>query len=156
MKYILILSVFLTSILISEELTIQALEFKTDEKKGITIFSGDVSILKSSDEINASKIVIFTNKKREPIKFVANGDVSFFIKTKDDASYRGTAQKVIYLPEKKEYHFFEKVYLEQLGSKKLIIGEEVVLKTVEGKAYAKGAKKEPVIMIFNIPDEDKK
>lgn len=37
--------------------------------------------------------------------------------------------------------------------KKEIIGEEVILKSIEGKAYAKSAKNEPVIMIFELPEE---
>ena len=48
------------------------------------------------------------------------------------------------------------MYLKQIDKKKEIIGDEVVLKTIEGKAYAKGAKKEPVIMIFDIKDKGKK
>ncbi|MDP2894452.1 MAG: lipopolysaccharide transport periplasmic protein LptA, partial [Sulfurimonas sp.] len=64
-------------------------------------------------------------------------------------------QKVVYLPKEKEYHFFKDVHLKQINEKKEIIGEEVILKTIEGKAYAKGAEKEPVIMIFDMP-EDKK
>lgn len=58
------------------------------------------------------------------------------------------AQKVIYMPNIKEYHFFTDVHLRQIDEKKEIIGEEVILKTIEGTAYAKGAKKEPVIMIL--------
>jgi len=68
--------------------------------------------------------------------------------------YRGTAGKVIYLPEKSEYYFYTNVYLKQIDEKKEIIGDEVVLNITTGKAYAKGLKKEPVIMIFNITDEN--
>ena len=48
------------------------------------------------------------------------------------------------------------MYLRQLDEKKEIIGNEVVLKTIEGKAYAKGAKSEPVIMIFKMPQDEEK
>jgi lipopolysaccharide export system protein LptA len=57
------------------------------------------------------------------------------------------------LPTIKEYHFFTDVHLKQIDERKEIIGDEVVLKTIEGKAYAKGATKEPVIMIFKMPEE---
>ena len=156
MKFIIFLTLFLTSALMGEELRVKANEFNTDEKACVTLFTGAVNVIKGSDEINASKITIFTNEKREPTKFIANGDVSFYIKTETEkvATYKGVAQKVIYLPLEKEYHFFKDVYLEQIDDKKIIIGDEVVLKTLEGKAYAKGAKKEPVIMIFNMPEEE--
>ena len=74
--------------------------------------------------------------------------------TKDGAIYTGKAQKVIYLPNKKEYHFYKKVHLKQINEKKEIIGDEVVLKMLEGKAYAKGISNKPVIMIFNLEEKD--
>jgi len=156
MKLLILLTIFLTPLLMSQELIIKAKEFKTDEKTGITIFKGDVNIIKGVDELNASKITIYINKKREPIKYIANGDVSFFIKTEDEDTYNGSAQEVIYLPLTKEYHFFKNVVLKQLNNEKTIIGEEVVLKTIDGEAYAKGDEKEPVIMIFDIPNKEEK
>ena len=156
MKYIILFTLFLTSLLNAEDLKIKANSFSADENTGISIFSGDVNIVKKNDELNASKVTIFVNKEKQPTKFIALGDVSFTIETKQGAIYKGVAGKVIYLPNEKEYHFFKDVHLKQVNEKKEIIGEEVVLKTVEGKAYAKGVKSEPVIMIFNIPDEETK
>ena len=156
MKYIILLTLFLTSLLLSEELKIKAISFNADENTGISVFTGDVSIVKQHDELNASEVTIFVDKENQPIKFIAVGDVSFNIQTKQGSVYKGKAGKVIYLPNEKEYHFFKDVHLTQVDDKKEIIGEEVVLKTTEGKAYAKGVKSEPVIMIFNIPDEETK
>jgi len=154
MKIFIILVLFLTSLLVSQELQVKANKFSADEKAGISIFEGDVNIIKGYDELNASKVTIFTNKEHQPTKYVALGDVSFKIKTKKGSKYEGVAGKVIYLPIAKEYHFFKNVYLKQIDEKKEILGDEVVLKTIEGKAYAKGVKTEPVIMIFNIPKEE--
>jgi len=156
MKIFVILVFFLTSFLFSQELKVKANKFSADEKVGISVFEGDVNIIKGSDELNASKVTIFTNKEHQPIKYVAVGKVSFKIKTKKGSRYEGVAGKVIFLPLAKEYHFYKNVYLKQLDQKKEILGDEVVLKTTEGKAYAKGMKTEPVIMIFDMPkDKDK-
>lgn len=152
MKYMVFLTLFLTSLL-SQELRIKANEFSADEKVGLSVFQGDVSILKGADELNASKVSVFTDKKHQPTKFIADGNVSFSIKTKKGSLYQGKAGKVIYIPLKKEYLFLKNVHLKQIDEKKEIIGEEVVLKTVEGIAYAKGVKKEPVIIIFKLPEE---
>jgi len=154
MKYIILFTLFLTSLLNAEDLKIKANSFKADENTGISVFSGNVNIIKKNDELNASEVTIYTDKKNQPIKFIAVGDVSFVIETKQGAIYQGQAGKVIYLPNEKEYHFFKDVHLKQVNEKKEIIGEEVVLKTTQGKAYAKGVESEPVIMIFNIPDEE--
>ena len=153
MKKFTILILFLSLSLFSQELRVKANSFKADEKAGISVFEGDVNILKGSDELNASKVVIHTDKEHNPTKFIANENVSFNIVTKEGSIYSGRAGKVIYLPIKKEYHFYKDVHLYQIDEKKEIIGDEVILKTIEGKAYAKGQKSEPVIMIFNIDEE---
>ena len=137
-------------VLQAQELQIKAATFNADQKTGISVFEGEVNIIKDSDELNASKVTVHLNQERKPTKFVAERDVSFFIKTQDGALYSGKAQKVIYLPLTKEYRFYQQVKLKQLDENKEIIGEEVVLKSIEGKAYAKGGEKEPVIMIFDL------
>jgi lipopolysaccharide export system protein LptA len=154
MKKLVVLAVFLTS-LFSQELKIKAKFFNADQKTGVSVFEGDVNVIKGQDELNASKVTIYTDDEQKPTKFVAQGDASFHIVTLEGAIYGGKAQKVVYIPSKKEYYFYKDVHLNQINDKKEIIGEEVVLKTIEGKAYAKGAKEEPVIMIFNLPDEKK-
>ena len=156
MKFIILFTLLLTSLLNAEDLKIKANSFKADENTGVSVFSGDVNIVKKNDELNASKVTIFVNKEKQPIKFIALGDVSFTIETKQGATYKGVAGKVMYLPNEKEYHFFTDVHLKQIDEKKEIIGNEVVLKTVEGKAYAKGAESEPVIMIFNMSEDEGK
>ncbi|MDQ1264368.1 MAG: lipopolysaccharide export system protein LptA [Campylobacterota bacterium] len=148
--------IFLAVSLFSQELKIKAKTFSADQKAGISIFEGNVNIIKGSDELNASKVTIYTDEKQEPTKFIAEGDSSFSLKTLEGAIYKGKAQKVVYMPQTKEYHFYKNVHLKQINDRKEIIGEEVVLKTIDGKAYAKGASEEPVIMIFNIPEDKEK
>jgi lipopolysaccharide export system protein LptA len=154
MKNTLFLLLFSSSLLFSTELHIKANSFNADENTGISIFTGDVNIIKNTDELNASKVTVYTDKQNQPTKFIAIGNVSFFIETQNKATYRGKAQKVVYFPIKKEYQFFKDVHLQQINEKKEIIGDEVVLKTIEGKAYAKGVNKEPVIMIFKLADDN--
>jgi len=154
MKTKLFLLLLSSTLLFSSELHIKADAFNADENTGISIFTGDVNIIKDADELNASKVTVYTDKQNQPIKFVAVGDVSFIVETEQKALYRGKAQRVIYFPKTKEYHFFTKVHLKQINEKKEIIGDEVILKTIEGKAYAKGVNKEPVIMIFKLADDN--
>ena len=154
MKYALLLTTALISSLLSVELKIKADSFKADEKQGLSIFEGNVNIVKFKDEINASKVIINTDKNHKPTRFEANGGVEFNIQTKAGAIYRGHSQKIIYSPHKREYYFYNDVYLSQLDEKKVIQGDEVVLQIVDGKAYAKGKKSEPVIMIFDIPENE--
>jgi len=153
MKYILVLAIFLNYMAFAEELKIKANSFSADEHKGVSIFSGNVMVQKLNDELNASKVTIYTDKKNQPTKFIAVGDVQFKLKTKKGAKYEGEANKVIYIPRAKEYRFYGNVHLRQVDEKKEIIGDEVILEVENGKAFAKGVKTEPVIMIFDIADE---
>jgi len=152
MKLKLLALLTFASLLSASELKITSQKFTADENTGISIFTGKVNILKNRDELNASEVTVYTDKNNSPIKFVAVGKVSFMITTENGAQYKGKAQKAIYYPKIKEYHFFEDVHLKQIDDKKDIIGDEVVLKTIEGKAYAKGLDTQPVIMIFDISD----
>ena len=157
MKKILILLNLLTSFVIAEQVKIIADSFDGNEKKGLTVFSGNVKITKENDELNASKVTVYTDKDRTPYKYEAEGDVSFYIDLKDNnMTYKGDAQKVIYSPLKKEYKFFTNVHLYQLGTNRKVFGNEVQLNAKDGNAKAIGKDKTPVIMIFNVKEEDKK
>ena len=107
-----------------------------------------------NDEINASKIIIYTNAERKPTRIVAEGDVSFVIETETGDSYAGKSQKAIIKPLEKSYHFFTDVHLRQLNRFKEINGDEVYVNTLKGTAVAKGADKKPVIMVFDIADKN--
>ena len=153
MKYMMML-VLINIYINAQELKIKANSFTADEKSGISIFQGDVNILKQNDEINASKVTIYIDESNKPTKFIAKDKVSFHIETEQKIIYTGYAEKVIYIPKEKEYHFYGNVHLVQLTEKKEIRGDEVVLNITEGKAYAKGLEREPVLMIFNIEESE--
>ena len=156
MKHLYFLTFFLLISVQAEQLKIVANSFSGDEKSGTTVFRGEVKVAKGSDELNASVITVYTNAKRKPTKYIAEGSVSFFIMTENKSSYTGTAGKAIFVPAKKEYHFYENVHIQQLNEKKEINGEEVIISTVEGKARAKGGDSKPVIMTFEIEEEGEK
>ena len=154
-KYLIyLILISLSTNLNADELRIKSDGFEGDDSKGITIFTGNVAIKKGVDELNASKVTIYTNKAHQPIKYLAQGNVKFYIENDTNATYRGRAQKVVYLPEKQKYHFYTDVYLEELGDKKVIEGDEVILSVKDGKASAVGAPTKPVLMIFKIADKN--
>ncbi len=144
-------------VLVGEQVKIIADKFDGNEKKGITIFEGNVKITKGNDELNASKVTVFTDKNRTPYRYEAEGDVSFYIDlVENNATYKGDAGKVIYFPLKKKYQFYTNVHLYQLGTKRKIFGEEVKLNALDGNAQAIGKEKAPVIMIFNVEEKEDK
>ncbi len=141
--------------LYAQELKIKADYFESNQKKGISVFRGNVHIKKGFDEINASKVTIYTDEQKTPIKYVAEGNVAFKIEDEHGKKYVGYAQKVVYNPAKQLYKFFVDVHLKQLDDKKEIQGDEVVFNAANGEAHAKGGENSPVIMIFDIKKEKK-
>lgn len=152
--YLLLMSLYLINSLHAERLTVEAERFMTDEKKGITVFTGNVIAQKGKDDINASKITIHTDADHDPKKIIAEGDVSFQLVTETGDTYVGKAQKAVIKPTEKSYHFFTDVHLRQINQFKEINGDEVFVNTLKGTAKAKGAKKRPVIMVFDIADKN--
>jgi lipopolysaccharide export system protein LptA len=154
MKFLLLLLSVIVTSLLSEELKVVADSFEADEKRGVSIFKGNVSIKKGSDEMNASMVSIHVDKDRHPTSYVAEGDVHFFITTEDNATYSGKAQKAVFSPDEKEYQFSGDVELMQRNDKKKIVGDSVVVNMIKGTAIAQGKKNRPVIMIFELEEEN--
>jgi len=142
--------------LLAQQVKILADSFVGNEKKGITTFKGNVKITKGNDELNATRVSVYTDADRNPQKYEAEGNVSFYIDLpENNATYKGDAGKVVYYPIKQEYQFYTNVHLYQLNTDRKIFGEEVILNTVDGNAKAIGKEKAPVMMIFNIEDKKK-
>lgn len=140
----------------AEELKVISDNFKGDQKKGIAIFTGNVKVTKGSDELNASKVTIYTDKENKPTKYLAEGDVSFYIVTEQKEKYRGKSQTAMFLPNESEYHFYKKVDLIRLDDYRRVRGDKVVVNTVQGNAAAESAQDEPVVMTFTIQDKNSK
>lgn len=135
------------------QLKIVADHFSGDEKKNISRFEGNVRISMDSDELNASNVTVELDDDRRPLRYIAEGDVSFYLKTDDNATYKGRANKVVFSPEEEEYRFYKDVHLMQLNEHKQIDGDEVIVNIKAGTATAKGDDKKPVIMIFTLPEK---
>jgi len=147
--------IFIATLVVANELKIKAKSFESDQKTGISMFTGKVNIIKGHDELNASTVTIYTDSDNKPTKFIAKGNVSFKLETETGEKYRGVSQEAIYIPHTKEYFFYKDVHIVQIGEKNEIIGDEVIFKTIEGKAKAKSKTDKPVIMIFDLKEEEK-
>src|SRR3989339_1279328 len=151
---------FLTPLLFTltwgEELKVISDNFKGDQLKGISIFTGNVKVTKGLDELNATKVTIYSDKENKPIKYLAEGDVSFYIVTELKERYKGKSQTAIYLPDKSEYHFYKKVDLIRLDDFRRVKGDKVVVNSIVGNASAESANDEPVVMTFTVQDKKAK
>lgn len=156
LRILLILAPLFSTLLFSEELKVISDSFKGDQRQGFSVFNGNVKVTKGKDELNATKVTIYTDKDNKPNKYFAEGDVSFYIVTELGEKYKGKAQSAIYLPNESEYQFFKKVDLIRIDDFRRVKGDKVVVNTAQGHAMAESTNDEPVVMTFTIQDKKTK
>jgi lipopolysaccharide export system protein LptA len=156
LRNLLFISPLLFALSWGEELKVISDNFKGDQQKGISIFTGNVKVTKGRDELNATKVTIYTDKENKPTKYFAEGEVSFYIVTELGEKYKGKSQTAIYLPIESEYQFYKKVDLIRIDDYRRVKGDKVVVNTVQGHASAESANDEPVVMTFTLEDKKTK
>jgi len=155
MKY-LIGTILCSSILFAqtETLIIDAQDFQADDKKGISIFTGDVKIKMGQDKLNAQRVDVYfttdkqTNKKI-PLKYEATGRADFEIYTKDK-HYLGNGDKIIYSPQKEEYTIIGNGFLQEQTEDRKVYGDTIYVNQISGEAKVKGSENKPVRFIINV------
>ncbi len=156
LRILLIFAPLFSTLLFGEELKVISDTFKADQRQGVSVFNGNVKVTKGHDELNASKVTIYTDKENKPTKYLAEGEVSFYIVTEMGEKYKGKSQSAVYLPNESEYQFSKKVDLIRLDDYRRVKGDRVVVNTTQGHASAESANNEPVVMTFTIQDKKSK
>jgi len=138
----------------TQQLVIDAKNFEADDKKGISVFSGDVKIKMDKDILNAQKVeIFFVNKKgstsKTPSKYVATGKVDFEIVSKLK-HYVGNGDKIIYSPIKQEYTVIGNGFLQEKNDDRKIYGDKIYVNQLTGEARVNGSDNKPVRFIINI------
>ncbi len=161
MKFILALLLIFTSIFAQaktkEKLTIGAEKFEAYDKKGLSIFTGNVNMESAKDKLKSDKLEVYmtSNKKgakkqkRVVSKYIATGNVTFEVFTKDK-HYKGKGDKVIYKPKKLEYEIIGKGSIKEVNEGKTLFGESIILNQTTGEAKVRGGKNKPVKFIMEI------
>ena len=155
-RFFMFIATLLVTLVHAEELKVISESFKGDQQKGVSVFTGNVKVTKGSDELNASKVTIYTDKENKPTKYYAEGDVSFYILTEVGEKYKGKSQTAIYLPNESEYQFYKKVDLIRIDDYRRVKGDKVIVNTIGGNASAESTNNEPVVMTFTLEDKKSK
>lgn len=156
MKKYLIGTLFCSTLLFaqSETLIIDAQDFRADDKKGISIFTGNVKIKMGEDKLNAQRVDVFfeTDKKtnnKTPLRYEATGKADFEIVTKDK-HYVGNGDKIIYSPQKEEYTIIGNGFIHEQNDDRKIYGDTIYVNQLSGEAKVKGSENKPVKFIINV------
>ena len=137
----------------TETLMIDAQNFEGDDKKGISIFTGNVKIKMNKDILNAQKVDIYfvtdKNNNKVPLRYEATGKVDFEIVTADK-HYIGNGDKVIYYPQKEEYTILGNGFLQEKNDDRKVYGDTIFVNQLTGEARVKGSEQKPVKFIINV------
>jgi lipopolysaccharide export system protein LptA len=139
----------------SEQVEITSDRFEADEVKLVTKFIGHVHMKKGRDELNASKVIVYFDKKRKPKRYEAIGNASFVILMKKEGQlYTGKADRLVYLPARQRYELYGDVVLKEPRLDRTVRGEKVVVEKLSGKASVEGNGKRPVKFIFKVEENN--
>jgi lipopolysaccharide export system protein LptA len=143
----------------SETLVIDAQDFQADDKKGVSIFTGNVKIKMGEDKLNANRVDVYfaTNKenKKVPLRYEAIGNADFEIVT-EDKHYIGNGDKIIYSPQKEEYTIIGNGFLQEKNDDRKVYGDTIFVNQLTGEAKVKGSENKPVRFIINVERGDEK
>ncbi len=151
MKYLFYLLLVVSFGFSSVEMSIVSDKFKADEAKHISIFSGNVKIVKLNDTIKSKKAVVTFDEKNKPLSYEASGNVQFSISLKDSV-ISGSCESLVYDPVSKIYTLSGSVDVIEMPSKRKLKANSVKIDTINAKTVVSGTKVKPVKFIFNIEE----
>jgi len=154
MKKIALVCLIFTTILMakSENVEITSNHFEADEAKLMSKFTGNVKVVKGYDTITSDNLVINFDKDKNPIRYTATGKAKFKL-ILNKKHYTGKANKIIYNPTKKYYHFIGNAFLQDIDTHKKIYGDDIMIDQLNGKYEVKSSGNRPVKFIFKVDEK---
>ncbi len=145
----LIIFIFLISFIFADVLHITSKKFFYDSKKLISVFIGDVNATKGEDNILAQKMIIYFNKNKKPIKYIAYGNVKFVFNDQN-ATYKGHCDKLIYNFLTTDIYLIGNAFVKKLQTNEIMSGEEIKINRKNQTLEVLGNNKKPVNIIIKV------
>ncbi len=152
MKYLVFLLISMT--LFAGEVEITADKFMADEARGISVFTGNVHVVRGKDDLKANKVVIKFDKKRQPTLYTATGNAQAKLSIKDKR-YFAKGGTLVYDPLTLKYTIEKNAFLQELNTDKKVYGDRIWVDQARGYYEVDGKKNKPVKFIFKLEDKKK-
>lgn len=155
MKFFKLATLFLTLFsLQAAEVQITADKFFADETKKLSVFDGNVKVIKENDKLTAKKVAIEFDDKKQPIRYIATGDAKANM-IMNGKKYYAEAEKMTYEPSKNLYILEKKAFLHDIETDKKVYGDYIKVDQMSGhyEVDAKGGN--PVKFIFKVEEHKK-
>lgn len=134
------------------EIQISANHFHANEKSGENVLSGNVLVKNDKDILRSSRLLIITDKKRKPLKYIASGRAYFEI-VLDNKHYKGNADELSYDVNDDTYELKGKAFVEELTKKQKLYGDKIIINKQENAYTVFSDKKKPVKFTFELEEE---
>lgn len=142
-----------SSVLFAEQVEVTADNFFADEKNLYSDLKGNVVVKKGSyDTLWADNVRITFNDKKEPTKYVANGNAKFKVLV-NEKHYNGNADELTYIPQKQIYIMTGNAFLHEEETDKKVYGNVIEVNQISGTYQVQSKDKKPVRMIFQVEDK---
>ena len=148
MKKIFLILVFFILFVYAETLHITSKKFYYDSDKMMSVFIGDVNATKGKDNILAQKMIIYFNKNKKPVKYIAEGKVKFVL-SDENVTYKGHCDKLIYDFLTTDTYLIGNAYVKKIETNESLSGNEIKLNKKKKTIEVKGGKK-PVNIIIKV------
>lgn len=145
----------MVAVLNAEMVEVVADKFFADEIKQVTEFSGNVVVTKNKDKLIANKVVINFDDKKQPLRYIATGDVKVDLLMKEK-EYFGSAETMIYDPIKDQYTLVENAFLHEKLTNKKVYGNRIWVDQSTGRYEVDSDGQKPVKFIFKVEEKKKK
>jgi lipopolysaccharide export system protein LptA len=142
-----------------KQLTINAINFSAEDNKNLIIFNGDVKMNRIDDKLHSDKLIIKLKKvskddnSKEPVRYIATGNVYLEIKT-TNRHYIAKGDKVIYKPKDNQYIILGNGYAEDKSDNRELYGDKIYINTITGEAKLDGSKKKPIRFIMELETKE--
>jgi len=150
MKSIMML-IFFVSFIFSEILHITSKKFFYNSNELKSVFIGDVNATKGKDNILADRMIIYFNKNKKPIKYVAEGNVRFFLILDNNESLKGKCSKLTYNFLNENIILEGNVFVRKIETNESVSGDKLVINRKTKDIEVIGNKK-PVNIILKVEE----
>jgi len=139
------------SFIFSAILHITSKKFFYNSNELKSVFVGDVNATKGEDNIIADKMIIYLNKHKKPIKYIAEGNVKFFLILDNNESLRGKCSKLIYNFLNENIILEGNVFVRKIETNESVSGDKIKINRKTKDIEVIGNKK-PVNIILKVDE----
>ncbi|MDR2342054.1 MAG: lipopolysaccharide transport periplasmic protein LptA [Campylobacteraceae bacterium] len=135
----------------AEKVEVEAKNVYADEANRFVEFTGNATVIKGKDRLNAQKITVYIDEQGQPLKYVASGDVKVKISL-NQKQYNASGNALTYEAKDQKYILEGNAFLTEIDTDRKIYGEKIEANQINGTYSVNGKELEPAKFIFQIED----